>query len=260
MELREYWRIFARRWWLALLPALVVAVYTLVTYDKPPTLYQVHMNFTAGLPPQDRPDDYTYDGYYAWLTSEYVANGLADIARRERFAAAVSARLAADGVLLPDGAPIPPGAIQGAIASDNAQSLFVIYITWGDPDTLLAIADAVALELTENASAYFAQLAGPSTGSGQAPSAGRRGELAEPSGQVLPIPPARRVDTPVPVALPPSLRSQLSGPVVRVALGLAAGLALVFMLHYLDPTIRDRAELEALGYEVLGEISSPRRR
>jgi hypothetical protein len=251
MELREYWRIFARRWWLALLPALVVAVYTLVTYDKPPTLYQVHMNFTAGLPPQDRPDDYTYDGYYAWLTSEYVANGLADIARRERFAAAVSARLVADGVLLPDGAPIPPGAIQGAIASDNAQSLFVIYITWGDPETLLAIADAVALELTENAGAYFAQLSGPS--------AGRRSELAEPSGQVLPIPPARRVDTPVPVALPPSLRSQLSGPVVRVALGLVAGLALVFLLHYLDPTIRDRAELEALGYEVLGEIPPLRR-
>ena len=25
MELREYWRIFARRWWLALLPALVEA-------------------------------------------------------------------------------------------------------------------------------------------------------------------------------------------------------------------------------------------
>jgi hypothetical protein len=251
MELREYWRIFARRWWLALLPALVVAVYTLVTYDKPPTLYQVHMNFTAGLPPQDRPDDYTYDGYYAWLTSEYVANGLADIARRERFAAAVSARLVADGVLLPDGAPIPPGAIQGAIASDNAQSLFVIYITWGDPETLLAIADAITSELTENAGAYLPQLAGPS--------ASRRGELAEPSGQVLPIPPARRVDTPVPVALPPSLRSQLSGPVVRVALGLAAGLALVFLLHYLDPTIRDRAELEALGYEVLGEIPPLRR-
>lgn len=233
MELREYWRIFARRWWLALLPALVIAAYTLLTYDRPPTVYQAHMNFTAGLPQENKPNDYSYDGYYAWLTSEYIANGLSDVVRRERLAAAVSERLAENGILMPDGAPIPPGAIQGAIASDNAQSLFVVYVTWGDPDTLLAIADAVTLELTENASAYFPQLAD------------------------LPVPPAQRVDQPVPAAVPPSLRNQLTGPAIRIALGLAIGLGLVFLLHYLDPTVRERAELEALGYRVLGEI--PRR-
>jgi capsular polysaccharide biosynthesis protein len=233
MELREYWRIFARRWWLALLPALVVVAYTLLTHDKPPTIYQAHMNFTAGLPPETNPNQYSYDGYYAWLTSEYIANGLSDAARRERFAAAVGARLAANGVLMPDGAPIPPGAIQGSIATDNAQSLFVVYVTWGDPDTLLAIADAVTLEMTENAGNYFPQLAD------------------------LPVPPARRVDMPVPVAVPPSLRNQLTGPAMRMILGVAVGLALVFLLHYLDPTVHDRAELEALGFNVLGEI--PRR-
>ena len=227
MELREYWRIFARRWWLALLPALVIVVYTLMTYDRPPTVYQVHMSFTTGLPAEDKPEDYTYDGYYAWLTSEYIANGLSDIARRERFAAAVSKRLSENGV------HTPPGAIQGAISADNAQSLFVVFVTWGDPGTLLDIADAIALELTENASAYFPQLAG------------------------LTVPAARQVDDPVPVAMPPSLRNQLTGPIVRIALGLVVGLALVFVLHYLDPTIHERAELEALGYEVLGEI--PRR-
>lgn len=227
MELHTYWRIFARRWWLALLPALVVVVYTLATFKPPATSYQAYMNFTAGLPPEDKAETYTYDGYYAWLTSEYIANGLADVARRGEFAEAVSARLAADGV------HIPPGAVQGAIVSDNAQSLLVIYVYWGDPDTLLTIADATALELTENAGGYFPQLAG------------------------LPTPPVRRVDAPVPVALPPSLRSQVTGPAMRVAMGLAAGLALVFLLHYLDPTIRDRAELQTLGYEVLGEI--PRR-
>ena len=158
MELREYWRIFARRWWLALLPALVVAAFTLATFDQPPTVYQAHMNFTAGLPPEEKPDSYTYDGYYAWLTSKYIANGLSDVVRRERLATAVSERLAQNGVRMPDGAPIPPGAIQGAIASDNAQSLFVIYVTWGDPDTLLAIADAITLELTENAGAYYIQI------------------------------------------------------------------------------------------------------
>ena len=233
MELRAYWRIILRHWWLVLLPPLVVVAYTLLTYDSPPTVYQAHMNFTAGLPTEDKPEDYTYDGYYSWLTSEYIANGLADVARRERLAAAVSERLAENGVLMPNGAPIPSGAIQGAIASDNAQSLFVIYVTWGDPDTLLAIADAVTVELTQYAGTYFPQLAD------------------------LPVAPAQRVDQPVPAAVPPSLRSQLTGPAVRVALGLAIGLALAFLWHYLDPTVRERAELEALGYAVLAEI--PRR-
>jgi capsular polysaccharide biosynthesis protein len=233
MELREYWRIFARRWWLALLPALVIVAYTLLTHDSPPTVYQAQMNFTAGLAPEDKPEDYTYDGYYAWLTSEYIANGLSDVVRRERLAAAVSERLATNGIRMPDGGPIPPGAVQGAIASDNAQSLFVVYITWGDPDTLLSIADAVTLELTENAGAYYPQLAD------------------------LPGSPARRVDQPVPAALPPRLRNQLTGPFIRVALGLVFGVALVFLVHYLDPTVRERSELEALGYVVLGEI--PRR-
>jgi capsular polysaccharide biosynthesis protein len=233
MELREYWHILTRRWWLALLPALVVVAYTIMTYESPPTVYQANIAFTTGLPTEDKPEDYTYDSYYAWLASEHIANGLSDIARRERFAAAVSKRLAENGVRMPDGAPIPAGAIQGAIAADNAQSLFVVYVTWGDPETLLAIADGIASEMTENASAYFPQLAD------------------------LPVPPARRVDDPVPVAMPPSLRNQLTGPAVRIALGLVVGLALVFLLHYLDPTVRERAELEALGYKVLGEI--PRR-
>ncbi len=233
MELREYWRIFARRWWLALLPAVIVAGYLLATYHRPPTTYQAFMNFAAGLPPEVKPDDYTYDRYYTWLTSEYIANGLSDVARRERFAAAVSQRLAEAGVLMPDGQPIPSGAIQGAIATDSAQSLLVVFITWGDPDTLRHIADAVAAELTEKAGRYFPQLAD------------------------LPGPPLRQVDAPSPYAVPPSLRSQLTGPAMRLALALAFGLGLVFVLHYLDPTVRERAELEALGYPVLGEI--PRR-
>ena len=107
MELLEYWRIFTRRWWLVLLPALIIIAHTLLTFNRPPTIYQAHMNFTAGLPPEDKPADYTYDGLNTWLASEYIANGLADVARRESFATAVSARLAQNGL------SIPSGAVQG---------------------------------------------------------------------------------------------------------------------------------------------------
>ncbi len=236
MELREYGRILRRWWWAACLPALAILAYTGLTYRTPPTLYQVVLNFAAGTPPEAPADQYGYDRYYAWLASEYIANGLSDIVRRGAFAQAVSRRLAAQGITGADGEPLPAGAIQGAIVSDNAQSLFVVYVTWPDPTQLPALAEAITAEVTENAAAYFPQLAD------------------------LPVPPARLVDLPVVTPLPPSLRSRLTGPAIRVGLGVALGIGLAFLLHYLDPTVRDRHELEAMGIPVLSAVPKGRGR
>ncbi|HEC35307.1 MAG TPA: hypothetical protein ENI39_02090, partial [Anaerolineae bacterium] len=107
MELRTYWKILIRRWWLVVAPVLVVAVHTVVTYHPPPPTYQVVMRFAAGTIPAGLSLD--YDRYYHWLTSEYVANGLADVAETGAFAQAVAARLAAEGLR------VDPAAVQGAI-------------------------------------------------------------------------------------------------------------------------------------------------
>jgi capsular polysaccharide biosynthesis protein len=48
-------------------------------------------------------------------------------------------------------------------------------------------------------------------------------------------------------------REQLEIP-LRLALALAAGMALAFLLDYLDDAVRERADLERLGLAVLGEI------
>jgi len=58
--------------------------------------------------------------------------------------------------------------------------------------------------------------------------------------------------------LPPSLRAQLLGPAIRLALALGVGVGLALLWHYLDPTVREEGELEALGLRVLARI--PRRR
>jgi capsular polysaccharide biosynthesis protein len=91
MELRLYWKVLLRRWWLVVVPVLVVAIYTAATYTPPGPVYQVTMRFAAGTKPEGLSED--YDRYYPWLTSEYVANGLADAARTGAFAEAVAARL-----------------------------------------------------------------------------------------------------------------------------------------------------------------------
>ena len=221
MELRTYWKILTRRWWLVVVPVVVVIVYIAATYVPPGPVYQAVMRFSAGTKPAGLSTD--YDRYYPWLTSEYIANGLADVAETGAFAQAVASRLGDAGY------DIPPEAIQPAIVTDNAQSILVVYLTWPDAEQIVAVAEAITAELTTNGAAYFPQL-----------------ENVEPA--------VRRLDPPKPTRLPPGLRAQLMGPTIRVSLALVIGIALALLWHYLDPTVREAAELEEMGVIVLAEI------
>lgn len=221
MELRQMVKILFRRWWLVAVPVLVVAAYAAVAYAPPLPVYQVVMRFAAGTKPAGLSEE--YDRYYPWLTSEYVANGLADVAVTGAFAQAVAARL---------DEPTLATSIQPAIVSDNAQSILVIYLTWPDAEQVVAVAEAIIAELTESGAAYFPQLEG-----------------IEPS--------VRLLDVPAPVLLAPGLRTQLMGPAIKIGLAFVVGVSLALLWHYLDPTVREAAELESLGLGVLAEI--PRR-
>ncbi len=225
MRLIDYARVLLKWWWLALLPVIVVAGFTVITYRPPAGSYQVVMRFSTGLLPERAPGVYTYDRYYEWLTSEYLTNGLKDVVRTGVFAEAVSGRMAAAGQ------SIPAAQIQGAIASDHAQSIFVVYVTWPDAAQAVELAGAIAAELSENSAAYWPQ-------------------LADASGS-----PVRLLDrpTPAPVALP--LRDRLDL-VARIAVALAVGVALAFAAHFLDPMVRDRRDLERAGLTVIGQIPS----
>lgn len=227
MRLVDYARVLLRWWWLALLPAIVVAAITAITYRPPAVSYQVAMRFAAGLLPERAPGVYTYDRYYEWLTSEYVTNGLKDVVRTGLFAEAVSARMAAAG------RSIPAGQIQGAIASDHAQSIFVVYVTWPDAAQAVELAGAIAAELSENSAAYWPQLA-------EAPGS-----------------PVRLLDRPAPAPVAPPLRDRLDL-IARVVVALAAGVALAFVAHALDPLVRDPRDLERAGLSVIGRIPSQR--
>jgi capsular polysaccharide biosynthesis protein len=221
MELRTYWKILIRRWWLVVVPIFAVALHTAATYSPPGPTYQVVMRFAAGTRPAGLSED--YDRYYPWLTSEYVANGLSDVAVTGAFAQAVASRLAEAGY------ETSPSAIQPAIVADNAQSILVVYLTWPDAEQIVTIAEAVTSELTENGATYFPQLEG-----------------VEPA--------VRLLDTPTPTSLPPGLRTQLMGPAIKIGLAVGLGIALALLWHYLDPTVREAAELEDLGLSVLAEI------
>jgi capsular polysaccharide biosynthesis protein len=222
MELRHYWKIFKRRWLLAVLPAVVVLAVGLATYQPPPPVYNVGVRFLVAQPPSEGAETADEQRYYNWLTSEYIVNGLADWVKGGAFATAVSQELAAQGL------DVPAGAIQGSLAADNARSMLTITLTAGDGSVLAAMMDAVATVLMEQNSAALPQLGG---------------ETAVIIQQ----------DSPIVNQIPAGIRSQLDLP-LRILLALGAGVGLALLVEYLDPTIRERDELTELGLPVVGEI------
>lgn len=226
MEFRQLVRILLRRWWLILLPALVLGAVAIITYDAPQPTFAATMRFAVGYTPDPNLQS-LYDSFYpAWLASEYIAGGLSDWARTGNFAQAVSEDLAARGD------DVPPAAVAASIASDHTRSIVVLYFNGGDPALLQSVAESAARVLqTRNATVF--------------PQNGPHGASVTP------------LDNPAVGAAPPSLRARLELP-IRIGLAIAAGLVLALLAHYLDPMIRDRSDVEALGLSIVGEI--PKRR
>jgi capsular polysaccharide biosynthesis protein len=227
MELRALFAVVARRWPLVVIPAAIAVAVALATARPPAPTYTTGMRFTAGQRAAPETPAAGYDpNYNRWQTSEYIVNGLRDWVRSAAFATAVSEELAARNIA------ISPAALIGHIRADSAQTLLAVYVSWSDREQTQAIAEAAVVVLqTRNGQAF------PQLGSQPA--------------EIAPM------DTPVilPVietAVPP-VQARLAVP-LRVGLGLAAGLALAFVVDYLDPTVRDRRELEEMGLRVVGEI------
>lgn len=227
MELRQYWRIVYRRLWVViLLPVLVLGGSLLLAPSRAP-LYETSMRFTMGLTPETwRGSYYAYDRYYVWLASEYLVDDFSQIVESQAFAQDVSRRLRDQGITL------PTGRIQGSTVSQKQHRILTVKVTWHDQEQLQAIAQAAAKALEEDNSKYFAAL-------------GSEGALVY------------LIDPPQVVEISPSLKERLDIP-IRGCLALIAGVGLAFFLDYIDDTIRDVAELEAMGMRVLAEIPSAR--
>ncbi len=200
----------------------------LATYRPAPPAYNAGVRFIVGQPPGASAADADEQRYYNWLTSEYIVNGLTDWVRGGKFAQEVSARLATQGI------NIMPGVIQSGLAVDNARSMLTISITGSETVSVHQALDGVITVLTEDNAAALPQLGGETA--------------------VL-----TQLDEPVVNQISPGIRNQLDLP-LRVALGLLAGVGLALLAHYLDPAVRDRAELERSGLPILGEIPREKKR
>lgn len=230
MELRAYWDILRRRWWLPLVMMVVVAAISAVQlrpWQTRPPSYTASMRLLVGVLPATDAAVTAYDPrYYAWLTSEYLVDDFTEVVRSNLFAQGVSARLADQSIEL------PPGVILGSAATGQQHRILTLNFGWGDATQLEAIANAAADEITENAATYFQALG------------------TEGAGVTV-------LDGPTIGVVGASLRDRLEWP-LRVGLGLLVGIGLIFLLEYLDTSLRNRQEVEALGVRVIGEIPKSR--
>ncbi len=225
MELKKYGAIVWKRLWIPLLLVIVVGLVSLFTQQTPPPGYSTSMRFTVGVKPQELADRYTYDSYYAWLSSEYLADDMTAIVGSRAFAEDVNRRLAEMGTSV----QLPPGAIGGVTVAEKQHRILRLNLSWPNAAELADIAQAVVAVMEQDSAQYLTQLGTP----------GALINVIDP-----PAPPAQN---------PVSLTQKLDLP-VRLLLALAAGIALIFLLDYLDNSVRDKADLERLGVLVLAEI------
>jgi capsular polysaccharide biosynthesis protein len=223
MELRQYWRIVYKRLWIVIALVAIVLISSLVFRPGRPALYQTSMRFTVAVVSESRSDDYyAYDRYYTWMASEYLVDELTEIVGSEAFARAVSEELANSDL------DLPTSTLRGSMIADRTHRILTLHLTWEDQAQLGEIANAAAKAIRERSADFLGQL-----GTADAD--------------------IRLIDPPIVLPVARSLKDKLDLP-IRLFLALVAGVALAFLLDYLDDTVHDRAEVEALGLAVLGEI------
>jgi capsular polysaccharide biosynthesis protein len=218
MELRTLLKILRRYWYLIIIPPVLVGVFTLFTYHAPASTYTSTLRFSVGYAPDQQTMSLYDRNYPAWLTSEYMAGGLSDWAKTGDFAQAVADVAGGD---------ISAGEVAGSLVSDHLRSIVVLYLNGSDPDRLTAIGNAAIKVLQVRNDIVF-----PQNGPGAVVTA---------------------LDGVVVAPAPPSLRTRLDVQ-IRIALGLMLGVVLAFLAWYFDPRLRDRADAEAIGLNVIAEI------
>lgn len=218
-DLREYWRILRARWYIPVLLTVLTVAFTLLTAQTPPPSYVASTRFTISVS-ADRPLNGVDPALTGAQASEYIRDDFVEVIRSDLFAQDVNA------VLNDPQLQITKANISGAV--EKQRRIMSLAISWNNPEQAKRIADAAVQALAANNAKYFAQM-------------GAQGATVT----VL--------DNPTVAAITPGLRERLDI-FIRALIAFVIGVVIVFMLDYLDDSVRGARDLEKLGWQVLGEI------
>ena len=234
MEIGHYWRLLVRRWWIVALTLLAALVVAGAYAYRGASAYKATVRVAVSTPPTEGcsgrsvpgPDGqptriFDYDcNYYAWLSSEYLADDLSQLVQSQSFAEDVSAIM---------GEHVDPKSISDVVRTRKTHRIISITVTGNTFQRAQALGDAIVEALRTQPGKYLAQLAAQ-------------------DGQIVVIDPPQTQRGDGPGAVVTSIG-------IAGLLGLLAGLALILALDFFDPTVRDSRDAErALGLPILGEI------
>lgn len=234
MELREYWAIIRRRWWLPLAVTLVALVASTVVGVRGAAAYRTDMRIAVSTVPVADPnlERYFDPTYYSNLDSEYLADDMSEFLHSQAFATEVKRELATQRNLNLD-----VDSIVNATRTKKTHRFIDVTITTASPDEGQQIAESISRILNDPAhlGIYLKALTAYNT------------QLS-----VVTPPDTRRNNT------LPGLISEIA---LRTLIGAVVGIGLAFLADYVDPSVRSRREAETmLQLPVLGEIPRARRR
>ena len=253
MELRAYWSILRRRLWIIALILILVALYSGYQYYKlrktPGALKTTQSQVTLLIGLQDNSSITTHSNYSDYVSvSESIADEYATgpILTSPTFAHLVYQQILADesqSGTHTDLGGLQEGNIAGTLSAGRYHSLVTVTATWPNAAGAQAIATAVG-EVTAAHASEFLDYA-VTTSSSPSVSSNSRPVVAA------------KVITPAtaPTTVSGSAASKPTLLIALVLVGLIIGIALAFLIEYLDDRIRranDAAQL--LQLPIYGEI------
>ena len=234
MELREYWSIIRRHWWLPAALGLVALIASTVVGVRGAAAYKTDMRVAVSTIPVPDPNAERYydPAYYANLDSEYLADDMSEFMTSRAFADEVHRELATSSEPL----DVDIDTITNVTRAKKTHRFIDITITTPTFEEGTAIAGSISRILSDpnHVSQYLRALTAYNT-----------------QMSVVTPPVTHRANT---------LAGLISEIALRTLIGLLVGIGLAFLVDYLDPSVRTRQEAESLlAMPVLGEIPRTRR-
>lgn len=228
MQLRAYLGILRRFWPIVVaLPLLVALLSFLVALRESPSFLATADLIVIQSLPVDGQVQEASELRDQWGGTEYVIDDLPQVVASALFAQDVSATLQARNIVL------APDAVKGALSAAALHRTVTIQARAASADTAVALVYAAVETLRHNGLKYWG-----------------RTDLASGSGLDVSV-----LTLPQEAVAQRSFRRMLINTMVRGGLGLAAGIGLAFLLHYLDTRLRSRHDVEEwIGLPVVGTI------
>ncbi len=235
MELRQYFAVVRRRWPLV---AVIVVLTALVSagmlftqrpvYTAAARLAMRQVDLPAQLPTPNEPGFYSFDNYYNWYSTEFLADDYTQIVPSQAFAERVVVELKKQNL------DYSAGAVLGALSATRVHRELTIAASTGDPASAVAIVQAGVAVLTA--------ISAPD---GTTPNL--NGVTIHDQALFAAID--------VPTGAGSNRSRQVTNAIIALGVGVVLALALAFLAEYLDTTLRDSADAaQVTGLPVVGAI------